>query len=181
VEKTIYMKTASWILVSIAISASLVFLACQKEVDDNGNGTTTLRVRLTDAPIDADSVNVDIQQVRVNFSNDTMDWVDLNTVSGIYDLLGLQGGLDTLIAVGTVPLDTLQQIRFVLGTNNTITVNGVTYPLTIPSGAESGLKIMVHRPLQRSIDSLIVDFDAALSVHQTGSGTYILRPVLQIK
>jgi hypothetical protein len=175
------MKTVSWIFLVTSICASLVFVACQKEVDSGGSGTTTLRINLTDMPLDADSVNIDIQQVRVNFKNDTVDWIDLNTIAGIYDLLGLQNGVDTLLAVGTVPTDTLGEIRFVLGPNNSIVVNGVNYPLTVPSGAESGLKIKVDKRLNGTLDSLLIDFDAALSVHQTGTGEYMLRPVLRIK
>ncbi|MGB3090332.1 MAG: DUF4382 domain-containing protein, partial [Chitinophagaceae bacterium] len=69
----------------------------------------------------------------------------------------------------------------VLGANNTIKVAGITYPLTIPSGSESGLKIKVNKRLNGSLDSLLIDFDAALSIHQTGVGTYQLKPVLKVQ
>jgi len=176
------MNKVSCLFLIAAVTSTLVFISCQKEINEaSGPGTTTLKVRMTDAPVPADSVNIDIQAVRVNFNSDTMHWVDLNTVAGIYDLLGLQNGVDTLLAVGTVPLDTLKQIRFVLGSNNSIVVNGVNYPLTIPSGSESGLKIIVNKRLNATLDSLVIDFDAALSVHQTGNGEYMLRPVLRIR
>jgi hypothetical protein len=174
------MKTVRWFFLIVPLAAAVVFFGCQKEAND-GNGTTTLKIRMTDAPFLADSVNVDIQQVRVNFKNDTLGWIDLNTHAGVYDLLGLQNGLDTLLAVGTVPTDTLGQIRLVLGSNNSIVVAGVNYPLVVPSGQQSGLKIQVHRMLNPILDSLIIDFNAGLSVHQTGNGTYMLKPVLQIR
>jgi hypothetical protein len=161
----------------LAITALLI-TACSK----NESSTTTLKVRLTDAPVNADEVNVDIQQVRVKFSEDSVNgWVDLSTQAGIYNLLGLQNGVDTLIAPGTLPVNVVKEIRFVLGTNNSIKVLGVNYPLTIPSGAESGLKIKVNKQLNASLDSLLIDFDAALSIHQTGTGVYQLKPVLKIK
>ena len=153
----------------------LVF-ACSKE-----NRTTTLKVNLTDAPLAAEEVNIDLQAVRVNFSNDSSGWTDLSAVPGVYNLLLLQNGLDTLIAQGTVPAGNLKEIRLVLGSNNSIKIDGQVYPLTIPSGAESGLKIKVHKNLSAPLDSLLIDFDAALSVHQEGTGGYKLRPVLQIK
>jgi hypothetical protein len=167
-------------LATSAITA-IILVACQKENSNGDAGSTTLKVKLTDAPIDADSVNVDIRQVRVNFRHDSAGWVDLNTNAGIYDLLGLQNGVDTLLATGTIPSDSVQEIRLVLGTANTIVVNGVSYPLTIPSGSESGLKIKVNKQLSGPIDSLLIDFDAALSIHQTGQGDYKLKPVLKIK
>ncbi len=169
-------------LMLIAGLSAIVLIACQKDaVNDNSGGSTQLKVRLTDAPINADSVNVDIRQVRVNFRQDSTGWVDLNTNAGIYDLLGLQNGVDTLLAVGTIPSNSVQEIRFVLGTDNTIVVNGVSYPLTIPSGSQSGLKLKINKQLNGPIDSILIDFDAALSVHQAGPGNYMLKPVLKIK
>ena len=158
---------------------SIVFIACSK---DNADKPTTLKVRLTDNPVAAEQVNVDIQQVRVKFSDDSIQgWTNLDTYAGVYDLLGLQNGVDTLLAVGVIPTNTVKEIRFVLGANNTIKVAGITYPLTIPSGSESALKIKVNKRLNGSLDSLLIDFDAALSIHQTGVGTYQLKPVLKVQ
>ena len=157
---------------------AIVLIACSKE---NTSTNTTLKIKLTDAPVNADEVNVDIQQVRVNFRNDSSGWVNLNTIAGVYDLLGLQNGVDTLLATGTIPSNSIKEIRFVLGASNSIKVNGIVYPLTIPSGSESGLKIKVDKQLTSPVDSLLIDFDAALSIHQTGNGDYHLKPVLKVK
>ncbi|HEY0677636.1 MAG TPA: DUF4382 domain-containing protein [Chitinophagaceae bacterium] len=171
------MKKQLFVLLFATLAvASFVVVSCSKQ-----SNNTTLKVNLTDAPLDAEEVNIDLLAVRVNFSNDSSGWTDLSAVPGIYNLLGLQNGLDTLIAQGTVPAGRLQEIRLILGNNNSIKVNGQVYPLTIPSGSESGLKIKVNRSLSAPIDSLLIDFDAALSVHQEGTTDYKLRPVLQIK
>lgn len=159
----------------------LLFAACSKDSNDK---PTTLKVRMTDAPILADEVNVDIRAVRVKFRDDpdsNKGWADLNTNVGIYNLLGLQNGIDTLLAIGTIPTNDVKEIRFVLGTNNSIKVAGITYPLTIPSGSESGLKIKVNKKLSGPVDSILIDFDAALSIKQNGAGDYHLKPVLKIK
>ncbi|MDP9230689.1 MAG: DUF4382 domain-containing protein [Bacteroidota bacterium] len=155
-----------------------LLVACS--INNDGNGTT-LQVRLTDNPIIADEVNVDIRDVRVRFRDDSTDWISLDTHVGVYNLLGLQKGVDTLLAVGVIPTNILKEIRLVLGTDNTIKVNGQVYPLTIPSGAESGLKIKVDKKLNRNLETLLIDFDAELSIHQTGNGTYMLKPVLRLK
>lgn len=154
------------------------WMACSKDGDQ---GPYTLRVRLTDNPVNAEEVNVDIRQVRVNLRGDSTGWVDLSTQAGIYNLLGLQNGVDTLLATGSLPTNHIQELRLVLGPQNSIKVSGTTYPLTIPSGEESGLKIKVNKRLATSLDSLLVDFDAGLSIFQTGNGDYKLRPVLRIK
>lgn len=164
----------------IALSGGLLLFlsACQK---DNEN-TTHLKVHLTDNPYNATEVNVDIREVNVKLDGiDSANWVSLNTVAGVYNLLDFQHGIDTVLAQGIVPTGNLKEIRFVLGSDNSITIDSVNYPLTIPSGSESGLKIKVDKALRSSLDSLVIDFDAALSIFQTGTGEYKLKPVLKIK
>ncbi len=59
-------------------------------------------------------------------------------------------------------------------------VDGIIYPLTIPSGSESGLKIKVSKKLQATIETILIDFDADLSVKKENDG-YKLRPVIRLK
>jgi hypothetical protein len=171
------MKTKHLILCLLLLAGTITFFSCKK---DNSSGNSNLRVMLTDAPAAFDEVNVDIKEVRVNLRNDSAGWISLNTNAHVYNLLKLQNGVDTLLATGTVQAGIVQELRLILGTNNTVVVGGVSYPLTIPSGGESGLKIKVGKNISAGLDSLIVDFDAALSIKQEPSG-YKLRPVLKIK
>jgi len=173
------MKRIALSLSLLVATVSIVFVACSK---DNNDNPTTVKVRMTDAPFAADEVNVDIQQIRVNYNGDSVNgWANLTTNVGVYNLLGLQNGVDTLLAVGVIPTSTVKEIRFVLGTNNSIKIGGVVFPLTIPSGSESGLKLKINKQLNGNLDSLLIDFDAALSIHQTGNGDYQLKPVLKLK
>lgn len=169
------------LFIGLMITGLVVINACSKEAGNSAGGTTELKIKLTDNPYNASEVNVDIQQVRVNFSNDSSGWVNLNTNAGIYNLLALQNGVDTVLAIGTVPTGTLKEVRFVLGSNNSIKIDSTVYPLTIPSGSESGLKIKLNKALNASFDTLLIDFDAALSIIKTGAGDYKLKPVLKIK
>jgi hypothetical protein len=174
------MKKIGLGLVALIGFSAILFVACSK---DNNDKPTTVKIRMTDNPVVAEEVNVDIEQIRVKFrdGDSLTTWMDLNTTAGVYNLLDLQNGIDTLLAVGTIPTNTVKEIRFVLGTDNSIKVAGITYPLTIPSGSESGLKIKINKQLSGPVDSLLIDFDAALSIHQTGAGDYQLKPVLKIK
>jgi hypothetical protein len=176
--KQLQMKKIFVLLMFIGFLSAAFLISCNK---DDTAGNTTLRVRLTDNPVNAEEVNVDIQQVRVNYRNDSSGWVNLNTSAGIYNLLGLQNGVDTLLATGVIPSNSVKEIRLVLGSGNSIKVSGLTYPLTIPSGSESGLKIKINKQLNGPLDSILIDFDAALSIHQLGNGQYQLKPVLKIK
>ncbi|HAO45637.1 MAG TPA: DUF4382 domain-containing protein [Ferruginibacter sp.] len=178
------MKKLYLSLVTAFLGFLIVLPSCQKNSTGQG-GTSTLQVRLTDAPVPFDEVNVDIREVRVKFSDDTLSnngWVTLNTYPGIYNLLDYQNGVDTLLATGAFPLQVVKEIRFILGPNNTIVDSlGAVYPLTIPSGSESGLKIKVNRQLHETLETIVIDFDAALSVKKEGTGDYKLRPVLRVR
>jgi hypothetical protein len=176
------MKTLKLIALglSLMVSTAIVFISCKKD----GDSTSTLQIRLTDAPTALDEVNIDIREINVKFSDDTSGtngWVSMPTNAGVYNLLGLQNGVDTLLASLVLPQQTVKEIRFVLGPNNTIKDNGTVYPLVIPSGAQSGLKIKISKKLATTLETVLIDFDAALSVKKEGNGDYKLRPVLKIK
>ncbi|UEQ75212.1 DUF4382 domain-containing protein [Chryseobacterium arthrosphaerae] len=71
-------------------------------------------------------------------------------------------------------------MRMVLGPNNSIVVNGVSYPLQIPSAQQSGLKFNWHQTLSANgAYTVWIDFDAGRSVVTTGNGSYILKPVIR--
>ena len=177
------MKKSVLIISAILFSASVAFISCSKDDVNGNNSTSRLNVRLTDAPTAYDEVNVDIREVKVKFSDDTLSsgWVTLTTTPGIYNLLAYQNGVDTLLATGVFPIQVVKEIRFILGPNNTIKDGGVVYPLTVPSGSESGLKLKINKSLNATLETIIIDFDAALSVKKEGTGDYKLRPVLKIK
>jgi len=122
-----------------------------------------------------------MKEIKVKFGNDTTQWQTLPTHAGIYNLLGLQNGVDTLIAQGTFPSSyVVKEIRLIVGTENTIKTNGQVFPLTIPSGEETGLKIKLNKTLQANLETVLIDFDAALSVKEETDG-FKLRPVIRIK
>jgi hypothetical protein len=158
----------------LSISATAFFMSCKKE-----SGSTTLKVMLTDAPASYEEVNVDILEVNIKVDDDSSSWIALPTAAGIYNLLEYQDGLDTLISEAIINGSKIKEVRLVLGTENTISAGGEVYPLTIPSGSESGLKIKMNKPLNGGIDYLTLDFDAGLSVTQEIDG-FKLRPVIRV-
>jgi hypothetical protein len=160
----------------ILIALTGLFSAC-----DKNNDRTRLDIHLTDNPYNAQQVNVDIKEVRVNMTSDSAGWQTIQTIPGVYNLLDLQNGIDTLIASGDLPTGKLKEIRFILGSENSIMIDSIIHPLTIPSGSESGLKIKLNKDLRVGMDEVVIDFDAALSVHKIDEENYHLKPVLKIK
>lgn len=167
------------LLISIAAIIAIVYTSCKKETVETVAYEGTLQVRLTDAPAVYDSVVVDIVGVEVH-SNQTNGWISINVPNpGRYDLLQYSNGMDTLIATSILPAGNVSQIRLILGSNNSVTKNGVTYPLVIPSGSESGLKLQIHKEIVGNTTNIILlDFDANRSVVEQGNGIYHLKPVI---
>ena len=158
------------------IALTGLFTAC-----DKNDHRTRLDIHLTDNPYNAQQVNVDIKEVRVNMKSDSSGWQTIETVPGIYNLLELQNGIDTLIASADLPTGKLKEVRLILGSENSIMIDSIIHPLTIPSGSESGLKLKLNKDLKAGMDELVIDFDAALSIHKIDEENYHLKPVLKIK
>jgi hypothetical protein len=141
-----------------------------------------LEIRLTDDPAAYDAVFIDIKDVQINVSGDDDNgWQSVAGVQkGIINLLDLVNDKDTLLCKAEIPSGKLHQIRLVLGTNNTIVSNGTTYQLETPSAMQSGLKLNVQQNVTGGIlYTMLLDFDAARSVVNTGGGKFILKPVIR--
>jgi hypothetical protein len=173
------MKTFK-IIFSIII-LSVVFSYCKKESSGPSPDPakpTPYFIRMTDAPGPYTAVNIDLQSIVITGAGGSS--VTLNTTPGIYNLLDFANGVDTLIATGSLTVGTVEQIRFILGPNNTVVSGGTTYPLKVPSGEQSGLKLQVHQVLQAGVPYyVLLDFDANRSVIETGNGSYQLKPVIR--
>jgi hypothetical protein len=170
------MKKITLITLGLIAIASLGFYACNKE-----KSGYTFNVHLTDAPAAFEEVNVDIREVRVKLRDDSTGWVSLNTNAGVYNLLGLQNGVDTLLATGTLPTNYVKEVRLYLGPDNTVKVAGQVLPLEMNNGDQPKLMIKINKQISSTVDSLIIDFDAGLSIIQQGNGAYRLIPVLKVK
>jgi hypothetical protein len=170
-------------LLALLVAIGLVgFFSCHKT--NSTGGTAHLEVRLTDDPSPYDAVYIDVQQVEVNVSSDTGTETGWQTVPllrpGVYNLLDFRNGIDTVLAATDLPAGTLSQLRLILGDNNSVVVNGQSYPLKTPSAQESGLKFNIHATLTSDIVyRLWIDFDAGRSIVTTGNGKYLLKPVIR--
>lgn len=146
--------------------------------NDNSTASYPYAVRMTDAPGPYQEVNVDILGVEV--TGDAGQTVSLNVRKGIYNLLDFSNGVSTLIATDSLEISKVEQIRLILGTENTVKINNVSYPLSTPSADQTGLKLQVHQTLQQGIlYSVLLDFDANKSIVSTGNGAYKLKPVIR--
>lgn len=172
--------TYSFSLLFLSFSFLCVLAACSDEDVGPQSPQAYLRIRMTDAPAVYDEVNIDLQQVRIKMKADS-GWLDLDTYPGVYDLLALTGGIDTLIVNDSVPMGEIQQLRLILGDSNYVVVGGIPYLMDTPSAQQSGLKLNLNKIMvQDSLNDVLIDFDAAASIVEKGNGGYSLKPVLRV-
>lgn len=163
--------------VAIAVAVLTVLQGCKKDRLDSA-----MIVKMTDAPASYLEVNAEIDSVAVHFSGS--GWTSLETKQGIYNLLELQNDVMVVLVDSTmVPAGHVTQIRLVLGNDNSIRdTSGVLYPLIIPSGEETGIKLNLNTELQPHMTTeVLLDFDANQSVVHVGSGIYHLKPVIKVE
>jgi len=169
-------------LTALMIISGFVLFSCNKNSSNSGTGH--LEVRLTDDPATYDAVYINVQSIQVNISSDTgtsSGWQTINLLHpGVYNLLAFRNGMDTILASTDLPSGQLSQMRLILGDNNSVVINGQSYALKTPSAQQSGLKFNIHTTLTDGIVyRLWIDFDASRSIVSTGSGKYILKPVIR--
>lgn len=158
------------------LSLGIGLTACNKK--DDGGGMTKLNVKLTDGPGAYDAIFLSVKEIKVLSSEGQSTLV---VGSNPFNILNFRMGKDTLIASQDIPSGRLQEVRLVLNdTGNRVIIDGISYPLTTPSGQSSGVKLKVQENLEAGIAyTLLLDFDAAKSIVQTGNGKYILKPVIR--
>lgn len=157
-------------------ATALSIVSCNSSDDST---SAKLSVRLTDAPAKYDAVKIDIKSVEIN--SDKIGWNSYNIIKpGVYNLLDFRNGMDVLLAEAELPAGNISQMRLVLGTNNSVIVDGVEYPLSTPSAMQSGLKFNWHQTLtEGGAYNVWIDFDAGRSIVKQGNGTYALKPVIR--
>ena len=188
----------------MAIAVVLFTTACNKSNSVENAGSQTLALYLTDGPGLFDKVLIDIKSVKVlvDTTKDTRKhddsdfeglgsddrkndsgfvWINIGIKAGIYDLLQLRNGTDTLLAQSTIPKGAIRMIKIELGTNNSVVKDSIIYPVSLPAGTKNYVLIKTkgheydeYLPGQ---NRLWLDFDVARSIIQERNGVFYLRPV----
>lgn len=177
------MKLVKTLPFLLLISFSLLLFACSKK-DASSSGKARMQVFLTDGPGDYQAVYIDVQDIKINYSSSADNgWQSLpNVHTGEYDLLKLTNDNDTLLADAELNTGRVEQIRLILGTENYVQLKGQTnrIKLETPSAQQSGLKLNIHQDVTAGVlYKLLLDFDVAKSIHQTGNGKYMLKPTIR--
>lgn len=200
------MKQLCRIMLGLGLAYVLVFfpISCQKSNDDFKvpEGQQRVKIYLSDNPVNYDAVYVDIQQVLVevipdsclgrdNNRNDCYDddeykcsvWDTLGIRAGVYNLLNLSNGTDTLLANGLTLDGRINKIKLVLGTNNSVVIDSVSYPLSLWNNS----KTVTIKVRGADVDELTptdlqlwLDFDAGGSIVKVSRNKFVLKPKIKL-
>ncbi len=194
--KCSYRDASSWKwlrLAAVACFAAPLLTAC----GGGGASSATMNLGITDGPVaSASAVVVSFTGVELQPSGGgnaiTFNFSSPKTI----DLLQEQNGNEaSLLSGASIPAGNYDWIRLLLnvsssGTvaNSYIEINGAQYPLVIPSGAQTGLKLVqgftmtANQVADFTIDFMLQQSITAPPGQTTGSGTqeYILKPALRL-
>ena len=168
-----------------------------------GNSTGTLSVGLTDASTDQyQAVYVTVSEIQVHQSADGEEteegWISVGTPNATYNLLDLVNGVRESVGLSDLDTGHYTQMRLIVGENPDSTINLLSQPhpfanyvidlegdlheLKVPSGMQSGIKIVQGFEINvNETTELVLDFNASASVVVAGnSGQYLLKPTIQM-
>jgi hypothetical protein len=172
------------------VAASAFLLTGCGGGDSDGSDMGKVTIGITDAPVD-DATAVVVKFTAIELKPESGDpiTIELNPAPSV-DLLALAGGGSrALLEERSVPAGRYQWVRLLVETQENQPTsyidldNGSRYPLVVPSGAESGLKLIRGFTVAAgSTSNFTIDFDLRKSVIAPPgqSPNYILKPVLRM-
>jgi hypothetical protein len=195
------MKTLARLLLMGILLGLAAAVGCNSDGDTSSG---SISVGITDDPIKdlgITEVWVTIDSISVHRSGG--GWLDIVPNARVstpltVNLLDLRNGITEDLGLDSLPADRYTQIRLRLGetpeggldnphpfANYVVVGEGGddpgTHELTIPSGHQSGIKLNHPFDIETGVTyELVLDFDAASSIHLTGSGKYMMRPTIGV-
>ena len=160
---------------------TLLILGCDDAGDgDVTSGSGTFKIEVFDSPPPDSVENIFITIKEVSVHKAGGGWDTLSQPEVTLDFLELINGVTASLVDEPLESGDYTQLRLVVADSNTVVINGESYPLKIPSGTETGIKLNLNFTiLDDEIIEVMVDFDASKSITWT-PGKYLLSPVFKV-
>jgi hypothetical protein len=186
------MKYASMLLAASLVAATA---ACSDSPSSPSLSGGNFNLRMRDTPFtDAKAVLVTFSSVRAHRSDS--DWTEVPFVNAATartcDLKKLETSEDAL-GTAALPAGHYTQVRLVVQSatlffENTSAGSACASSIAPPGGKSAALEIPSGEvKLNREFDitssssmTMLLDFDGDKSIHQTGSGRYMMSPVITV-
>jgi Domain of unknown function (DUF4382)/Carboxypeptidase regulatory-like domain len=172
----------------VAFMLLLSLVSCQSDkMTESVTGTGTLRLYATDAPFNFDTVSsarVSIDEIRLRTSGG--EKVSVMDKSTTLDLMTLRNGLVETLSEIEIPSGKYDEIFLVISSALVEMKDGRIFPLKVPSGPSSGLKVFVKPDISITTGmstDVLLDFDLSQSfvpmMNGKDVGAFIFRPVIK--
>jgi len=153
----------------------IMAIGCSDNPTDN-EGLARLSLTAFDAPPPDGIEHLYLHIVEVSAHHEDNGWMTLTDIDTTIDFLELVNGVTINLFDDSVGTGFYSQIRLVVSDTNFIVVDSITYPLTIPSGTQTGVKLNLDEEISAGeFVSLMIDFDISKSVI-VANGAYKLKP-----
>ncbi|HKI88198.1 MAG TPA: DUF4382 domain-containing protein [Draconibacterium sp.] len=197
-------KTRFWgILLPVLIG--LIVFSCEKSADDQmlkNKKTGVLTVKITDAPFPSDLVeeaNITIDMITIKKSDlnnsesdtssmsDTTAFIVLSEDTQTINLMELSNGTTAVLTTAELPEGNYSEIRLHVIDASIKLKDGREFPLKVPSGNASGLKIKINPTLEITSGmsgEILLDFDVSRSFILAGNEhsknvKFMFKPVVR--
>ena len=110
-------------------------------------------------------------------------WDTLDIHPGVYNLLDLANGADTILASGFTVTGKVTKIRLTLGDNNSVVIDSVSYPLSLWNNSHHvTIKVSGDNVDMISPNDLHfwLDFNAGRSIVRVAYNHFVLKPYLSV-
>lgn len=176
-----------FIKAATALMLILSLVSCNESKTDGVAGTGTIRILATDAPFGFESVEsaeITINHIQVRQASGNKITVSDDEMT--LDLLQLRNGLVETLADIEIPGGVYDEILLIIQSAKVKMKDGREFPLKVPSGSTSGLKVFVSPDIMVSTglsSDVLLDFDLSRSFVPQSSGENItgftFKPVIR--
>jgi hypothetical protein len=188
----IAMNKENWEMKRILLTLCIASLyACSSNPADDGGGFGTVRIETFDntlapdapgkqngIPTGVEHVNLTVKSVSVH-NSESGAWDTLAQPNMTLDFLDLVNGVTAVLTESPLEVGTYSQLRMVLSDSNEVVIDGQAYPLVVPSGEQSGVKVNLNFAIEADeIVEIYIDFDVPRSV-KWSPNRYSLRPTFK--
>lgn len=163
---------------SFLILFLFIFTSClsngSKTLDNLEGSTGNLRVLATDAPFNYSTVtaaNITVSEINVLSADGAQKLVIMDSKKTL-NLIDLKNGLVSTLAELNIPSGDYSELRLVIESASVELNDGRIFHLTVPSGAQSGLKVKLSPAIvvsERLSSDVLLDFDLSRSFVPQGS------------
>lgn len=173
----------------LAFILMLTLVSCNTETKtESANGSGTLRLMATDAPVDYENVSsakIVIEEIKLRHSG-SGEKISVMSRTTTLDLLALRNGIVETLSEINIPAGKYDQVLLVLAGASVEMKDGRVFPLKVPSAMTSGLKVLVNPDITISTGlstDVLLDFDLSQSFVATKNGQevtgFTFKPVIR--